>query len=229
MPVNLADGSRIRIANNELIFIHETSGTVDSEAFAATLAASMDQSEAAPRMVAILVCDIRGFSTISESVPPDLLAPFLGQWFREAGNIVQQVNGIVDKFIGDAMLAYWPQTESDPGNECITAFKVGKQLLELATKRRWPQLNLPFQIAVALHHGRVTFGNIGLVAQRDATIIGDAVNTAFRIEGIMKQLGQRLVASESFAEILPDRTGLADLGEKELKGKAQRVRIFGLE
>lgn len=229
MPVNLTDGSRIRIANNELIFVHETSGTVDSEAFAATLAASMDQSESAPRMVSILVCDVRGFSTISESVPPDLLAPFLGQWFREAGNIVQQVNGIVDKFIGDAMLAYWPQTESDPGAECLTAYNVGKKLLEIATKRRWPQLNLPFQIAVALHHGRVTFGNIGLVAQRDATIIGDAVNTAFRIEGIMKQLGQRLVASENFAQVLPDRTGLTDLGEKELKGKAQRVRVFGLQ
>lgn len=229
MPVNLTDGSRIRIANNELIFMQETSGTVDSEAFAATLAASMDQSVGPPRNVAILVCDIRGFSTISESVPPDLLAPFLGQWFREAGNIVQQTNGIVDKFIGDAMLAYWPQSDQDPGAECLVSFNVGKKLLDLATKRRWPQMNLPFQIAVALHHGRVTFGNIGLVAQRDATIIGDAVNTAFRLEGIMKLLGQRLATSDSFAQVLPDRSELKDLGEKELKGKAQRVRVFGLD
>jgi adenylate cyclase len=87
-----------------------------------------------------------------------------------------------------------------------------------------------FEIAVALHHGIVTCGNIGLIAQRDATIIGDTVNTVFRIEGVMKQLGQKITASHDFIQSLPTppTATLADLGEHHLKGKNQAVRLFGL-
>ncbi len=88
----------------------------------------------------------------------------------------------------------------------------------------------PFRIAVALHHGPVTCGNIGLVAQRDATIIGDTVNTVFRIESVMKQFGgYRLVASHDLVSTLPSRPADArDLGEHQLKGKNQHVGLFGM-
>ena len=80
-----------------------------------------------------------------------------------------------------------------------------------------------------MHYGRVAFGNIGLVAQRDATIIGNAVNTTFRLESVMKELGQKLLVSEQLVEALPDglRGQYSDLGEKSLKGKHEMVRVFG--
>ncbi|HEY5793160.1 MAG TPA: adenylate/guanylate cyclase domain-containing protein, partial [Chthoniobacterales bacterium] len=84
----------------------------------------------------------------------------------------------------------------------------------------------PFAIAVALHHGVVTCGNIGLVAQRDATIIGDTVNTAFRLEGVMKELGVSCLCSESFAKTFPHSHGFRDLGPRLLKGKSKPVRVF---
>jgi adenylate cyclase len=82
---------------------------------------------------------------------------------------------------------------------------------------------------VALHHGVVTCGNMGFVAQRDATIIGDTVNTVFRIETVMKQLNQKLAASQDFLRTLADPgIQLADLGVHQLKGKYQPVRLYGL-
>ena len=82
---------------------------------------------------------------------------------------------------------------------------------------------------MALHHGIVTCGNLGLVAQGDATIIGDTVNTVFRIESVMKQLNQRLALSQDFLSSLPSPgIDLNDLGEHRLKGKHQAVRLFGL-
>ncbi len=97
----------------------------------------------------------------------------------------------------------------------------------------WPHRILcdpaPLDIAVAIHHGVVTCGNIGLVAQRDATIIGDTVNTVFRIESVMKQLNQKLTVSQDFVNTLNEQTvAFRDLGEHQLKGKNQAVRLFGL-
>ncbi len=228
-PVVLENGAVIRITNNELVFEQcETPGTDDG--YDVTLAAGTDSAHDEMATVAIMVCDIRGFSTMSEILSEDVLARSLGEWFREAGNIVQQSGGTIDKFIGDAILAYWIAGGED-GGEARRAWETGVTLLDLATTRRWPDHDRPFQIAVALHHGTVTCGNIGLVAQRDATIIGDAVNTVFRMEGVMKQFDQRLTASTDFVSLLSAEAQLSfrDLGEHQLKGKNQLIRLMGWE
>ncbi|MDX2080574.1 MAG: adenylate/guanylate cyclase domain-containing protein [Terrimicrobiaceae bacterium] len=229
-PVILEHGAVIRITNNELVFEqHESApgeGTIE-----VTLAAGTDPTHDESCTVAIMVCDIRGFSTMSEILPEDVLARTLGEWFREAGNLVQQAAGTIDKFIGDAILAYWI-AGSEPGAEARRAFETGRALLTKAGSHGWPgHSDKPFRIAVALHHGVVTCGNIGLVAQRDATIIGDAVNTVFRMEGVMKQFNQRLTASADFVGCLgeADRSEFRDLGEHQLKGKNQLVRLMGWE
>jgi adenylate cyclase len=229
-PVILEHGAVIRITTNELVFEQSEGGASDS-AHDVTLAAGTDATHDESATVAIMVCDIRGFSTMSEVLPEDVLARTLGDWFREAGNLVQENGGTIDKFIGDAILAYWIQG-SETGAEVHRAFSTGRELLEKAMTRRWPDhADKPFQIAVAFHHGVVTCGNIGLVAQRDATIIGDAVNTVFRIESVMKPLGQRLTASADFHSFLPGdtRSSFDDLGDHQLKGKNQLVRLFGLK
>ena len=110
----------------------------------------------------------------------------LGAWFRETGNIVTQSGGTIDKFIGDAILAYWGGG-GGAGDDCRAAFAVGRAMLELAAARTWPN-GAPFHIAVALHYGKVTCSNVGVAAERDATIIGDAVNTVFRLEAVSKEL-----------------------------------------
>jgi adenylate cyclase len=235
LPVTLVNGAKIRIANNEILFEQEAEHGGE-DAIEATLAASTDQHAQSVRPAAILVCDIRGFSTQSEKIPAEGLSQILGQWFREAGNVVQRSGGIIDKFIGDAILAYWQPgqatpsatTPDGPSPECAAAFEAGCAMLRMASKMKWPN-EKPFEVGVALHHGKVSFSNIGLVAQRDATIIGDAVNTAFRLESIMKELKQKLLLSERIVDMMPEKEMFVDLGEKALKGKAQLVRVFGMK
>lgn len=224
-PTILTPGAVIRISNNEIRF-EQVEDPISDSGYDVTVASGTDTADHIAT-VAVMVCDIRGFSTMSETLPEDLLARTLGEWFRDAGDIIHATNGSVDKFIGDAVLAYWTQ-ETDGPNEAMAALESSQKLIEAAAKRHWPSSTAqPFNIAVALHHGVVTCGNIGLVAQRDATIIGDTVNTVFRIESVMKGLGQKVAASDDFLTRHGSKDDFHDLGEHQLKGKNQQVRLFG--
>jgi len=224
MPTTLADGARILIAKNELVF-ERVEEDFSSAHLEVTMAGSMAGVGSAIQPVALLVCDIRGFSTMAEKVSSDDLAQQLGVWFREAGNLVSKNGGTIDKFIGDAMLAYW----SGCGEEvdCPATLRIARQLLDLAARIKWSN-GEAFRVGVALHYGSVTCGNVGVDAQRDATIIGDAVNTVFRLESVMKELNQQILLSADFREHLSGNETLLDLGERKLKGKQQAVRIYGL-
>jgi adenylate cyclase len=225
MPVTLTDGARIRIADNNIIFSEHDDDTT-GEHNAMTLVGTVDHSVVNSRPVGLLVCDIRGFSAMSESVPGAEMAQTLGAWFRETGNMVAQSAGTIDKFIGDAMLAYWGAA-GEAAEDCGTALAAAKLMLNLADSRKWPD-GSPFRIAIALHYGKVTCSNVGVAAERDATIIGDAVNTVFRLEGISKELNQRVVMSGDFAENMPEvMRNCTDFGDRALKGKSQAVRVYG--
>jgi adenylate cyclase len=227
MPVTLESGSRIRIADYELVF-DQDSGEEEGEHVDATLAALSSDGSHAVLSVAILVCDIRGFTPMAEKLGEQKIAHLLGNWFRDTGNIVHSAGGIIDKYIGDALLAYWPARDQE-GTESAICLDSALAILQLASSRTWGEPDQPFRVGIALHFGRVTSSNIGQVAVRDATIIGDAVNTAFRLEGVMKLLNQRLVMSQDFATVLPEGRNLTDFGEFQLKGKSQLVRVYGLE
>lgn len=224
-PMTLAHGARIVIAKNELLFqqIEDDFSTAHLEV---TMAGSMVGTSSAIRPVALLVCDIRGFSSMAEKISSGDLAQQLGVWFREAGNLVNKSGGTIDKFIGDAVLAYWSGC-GDEEVDCAATLNLARDLLALAGKMTWSG-GQPFRVGVALHYGAVTCGNVGLDAQRDATIIGDAVNTVFRLESVMKELNQLVLLSADFRERLPENEKLIDLGERKLKGKQQAVRIYGL-
>src|SRR4029434_9490665 len=108
------------------------------------------------------------------------------------------------------------------------AFDVAEKILRLAGVRTWPG-GEPFRVVVALHYGTVTCTNVGVAAERDATIIGDAVNTVFRLEAVAKEIEQDLVLSSDVAEHLPVHAArFKDFGERALKGKHHTTRIFAL-
>jgi adenylate cyclase len=226
VPVTLSNGSRIRIADNVMTFSEEMADTTQ-EHLQLTVAGSGTHQAIVSRPVSLLVCDIRGFSSMSERTAPNDVAQVLGAWFRETSNLVTDTNGTIDKFIGDAMLAYWGNAHDAP-LDCAAALEAGRKMLARAAVRSWPT-GEPFRIAVALHFGNVTCSNVGVdAAGRDATIIGDAVNTVFRLEALSKQLGRSLVFSSDFAEHLSLTGDFEDLGEQSLKGKTQAVRVFSL-
>ena len=225
VPMTLTDGSRIRIADNVMTFKEEAPDTT-SEHLQMTVAGSGAHHAIITKPVALLVCDIRGFSAMSEKTAPNDVAQVLGAWFRETGNLVTDTAGTIDKFIGDAMLAYWGNSQDGPA-DCACALEAGRKMLAKAAVRTWPT-GEPFRIAVALHYGNVTCSNVGVAAERDATIIGVAVNTVFRLEALSKQLGRSLVFSQEFAEHLSLTGDFEDHGDQTLRGKTQPVRVFSL-
>ena len=225
VPVILEDGARIRIADNLITFIERHDETTD-EHLQVTIAGGPNSLATGVIPVALLVCDICNFNAMSEKTPPSQVAQLLGSWFREIAGVVGRVGGTLDKFIGDTLLAYWGNTANAKLN-CGAAFAAARQMLTLAEKRRWPD-GTDFPVCIALHHGPVTCSNVGIVAARDATIVGDPVNTTFRLESVAEELNERLVLSGDFCAQLPGAVALRDFGERALKGKSQLVRVYGL-
>jgi adenylate cyclase len=221
-PVALEPGSVIRIADTEITFLIDELAAAPEDR---TIFTPGVTPATAATPAALLVCDIRGFSQRAERLAVDDLAPLLGAWFREIGDAVERSGGTVDKFIGEAMLAYWGSGQGR--SACEQALGVTRQLLALAAARRWPGGGA-FEIVIALHYGKATLSNVGLRGERDATIVGDAVNVAFRLEAVAKTVGQSVVFSEDFRAALAFPPGLQDLGERVLKGRAQPMRLFSL-
>jgi adenylate cyclase len=229
-PEELKPGAIIKISGVEILF-QPLEAEHQAGAEMTLVAAGADTAAGESLLVSVMVCDLRGFSTMSEKLGEVEVSQTLGQWFRVAGGIVQEHGGTVDKFLGDALLAYWISSDGEGESEAQRAITAGRLLLEKAATQSWPgPERVPLRVAVALHRGLVCSGNIGLEAQRDATIIGDTVNTVFRMEALMKQLGQRIVWSADFAAGLSTPVeGAHDLGPRKVKGKNQEVHLFGLD
>lgn len=223
MPATLEHGAKIRIADTLLTFVEEAEDP-DLDHLEATLADAETDTSFEARAAALLVCDIRGFSTLSEKVTSGDLAQLLGAWFRESGNVIVKSGGTIDKFLGDAVLAYWGGLSGN--HNCTPALETALELQRLAAERVWGGSE-PLKIATALHYGNVTCTNVGMTAERDATIIGDAVNTVFRLEHVSKELNEPVLCSEDFVQQLVCAADFRDLGEQALKGKSQMVRVFG--
>jgi len=223
------------LRNGDLIRIGETILRFEMEGAAAG-ALSPEQTVYERTMMAIrmstmvvLVCDIRRFTRIGELLPPDQLSRFLGSWFRQASEAITSRGGVVDKFIGDAVMAYWPVEPESPEAAAESAVEAAKAMHALARDVQVPgHPRFEFQVGVGLNQGLVSSGNIGMQSQRDTTIMGDAVTLAFRLEGVCKVKGLPIVAGAEVAKTLAARHAFVPLGKVKLKGKTTSPEAFGL-
>lgn len=180
------------------------------------------------REICLLFSDIRGFTTLSESLPPEEVTRLLDRYFSRMVAAIHAHGGTLDKFMGDGIMAFFgaPQPRD---NSCADAFAAGQAMLaalaefnrELAAEGR-----APLAIGIGLHYGAAVVGYIGAADRHEYTAIGDAVNAASRIEGLTKEAGYPLLASRAVLDRLPDRDGFVPLGERAVKGRAA-VEVFG--
>jgi len=185
------------------------------------------------RKLSILFSDIRSFTTISEGMAPDDLVNSLNRYFSGQVDIIYNRNGIVDKYIGDAIMAFWgaPDSREDDALQSVIS---GLEMVEAVGKFNENQRKLgkcEFQIGIGLNYGEVTVGNIGSERKMDYTVIGDAVNLASRMEGLTKTYHSDLLISESLFEELRKNSPDSGLHYRLLdtvavKGKTKGVRIF---
>ena len=175
---------------------------------------------------AILLCDLRGFTAMSDRLPAETVIAHLDSYFDVVGRQVQRYHGEVLEFIGDGVLAAFDIDGGKRGAACCQALHAAIALLH-----RMAALNRgaaePMNVVVALHLGEVVYGNIGAADRLDFTVIGPAVNEAARIEGLCKELDRTLLASASFAESCTCEP-LVSLGRHALRGVAGLHEIFTL-
>lgn len=185
------------------------------------------------RKLSILFSDIRSFTTISEGLAPDDLVNSLNRYFTGQVDIIYNRKGIVDKYIGDAIMAFWgaPEKHEDDALQSVLS---GLEMIEAVEKFNENQRTLgkcEFKIGIGLNYGEVTVGNIGSERKMDYTVIGDAVNLASRMEGLTKTYHSEILISESLFEELRKNSPNSGLSYRLLdtvavKGKTKGVRIF---
>jgi class 3 adenylate cyclase len=178
--------------------------------------------------VAIMFCDMRDFTSMSEAASAEEVIIFLNNFFSDLSEIVARHGGTINKFMGDAVLAvYGLESESNPVEDAV------RSALEILDHTR--QFTLPDgghpDMGAGIHYGTVMAGTIGSEQRYEYTFLGDAVNTASRLEGLTKRLKYRIVVSSEGYLQLPDdtRRQFNDLGQQRVRGKSEPLHVFGTE
>jgi class 3 adenylate cyclase len=181
--------------------------------------------------VTVLFSDIRNFTTISESLAPGQVVEMLNRYLTRACEPILAAGGMVDKFVGDAIMAVFGAPAAHP-DHARRALRAALGLLAAAREfhdwlaQRFPGLGLPeFKIGVGLHTGEAVVGNIGSPKRLEYTAIGDTVNTASRLEGLSKELGWAIVASRATLNAAGGGVLVGDCRTVLVKGRREPVEV----
>ena len=184
------------------------------------------------RTLAILFSDIRSFTTISEKLPPDELVNSLNRYFQTMVEIIMDRHkGIVDKYIGDAIMALFgaPVMHEDDALASVMAGLEMRDALDVFNEKQKAAGFPEFHTGVGINFGEVTVGNIGTEKKMDYTVIGDNVNLASRLEGLTKYYHQGIIISESLHDRVKDTVACRLLDLVTVKGKTQGVKIYSVK
>jgi len=192
------------------------------------LAGGEDQLGGKDQEIVILFSDIRSFTTLSEKLGARGTVNMLNEYFAEMVDVIFKHKGILDKYIGDAMMALFGapfKAEDDADRAVMTAEEMMAELA-LLNKRREDKGLQAIHIGVGLAMGKVVVGNIGSPKRMEYTVIGDSVNLASRLEGANKFYGTSILISESLAMRLTRPTLMREVDKLRVKGKNEPVTIF---
>ncbi|MBM3558116.1 MAG: adenylate/guanylate cyclase domain-containing protein [Alphaproteobacteria bacterium] len=176
----------------------------------------------------VWMCDLRGFTTLAETMPRDRVLAALNEFFETMAKPVGRHGGEILKFIGDAMLAIFPV---EPGVEvagvagrALAAASEAESEMDRLNRKREGEGDFALDFGLALHVGELAYGNIGAPDRLDFTVIGPAVNLASRLQGLSPELGRRVVLSADFTRAAGG--GFPSLGAHRLKGLETPQEVF---
>ncbi len=180
------------------------------------------------RELTIFFSDLQGFTSLSEGLTPDELIALLNDYLSDMTDIVTESGGTVDKFEGDAIIAFWnaPLDVPDHPNVAVSAaLECQRRLDELRPAFR-DRVGRDLYMRIGLNTGEAVVGNMGSRSRFDYTMLGDAVNLAARLEGVNKQFGTYTMISESTASTLSDGIACRELGRIAVVGRSEPVRVY---
>jgi adenylate cyclase len=182
------------------------------------------------RRVTIFFTDLAGFTTLAESLPPQQSVMILHTIFNSFTEVIIQNKGVIDKYIGDAIMAFWGaplETDNDEINACRAALQCVEKLQginEDYKDKGWSRVD----VRIGVHTGDAVVGNMGSDRLFDYTVIGDTVNLASRLESVNKVFRTHIIISDDTLKKTDQHFFVRDLGLIEVKGKTKAVNIFEL-
>jgi adenylate cyclase len=174
----------------------------------------------------VMICDLRGFTTISELWPRDDVITMLNEYFEVVSAPLEQNGGEILKFIGDGMLAIFPLNRPAACSDALAAILSVRAGMAALNERRVGAGLEPLGYGIGVNVGDVMYGNIGTPKRLDFTVIGPAVNAAARLEGLTKSFDRTALFSGAFAEMVGSPS-LRSLGRHPLRGLGEPLEVFG--
>lgn len=183
--------------------------------------------EAESREMTVLFCDVVGFTSISEQLEPRVLSQVMNEYLSAMTAVIYQQGGTIDKYIGDAIMAFWGAPLADPAHarhavQAALAMQVRMDRLRSDfAARGWPEL----QIGIGINSGQMRVGNMGSSYRMAYTVMGDAVNLASRLEGLTRQYGVWIIAGAATQQQVPEVVW-CELDAVRVKGKQEPLSVF---
>jgi len=215
--------------------IRETFGKyVDPRIVEGLIDRPMLAAEGQRRVMTVLFCDVRGFTSTSEGMTPQGLVKVMNRYFSTMSGPIRDHEGIIDKYIGDAIMAYWGPPFTDHAAQARLASLAALKMLELVPQLRieLPELlgvrTLPnaFDLRIGIATGDVLVGSIGSELMMNYTVMGDTVNLASRLEGANKEYGGRILVSEATVAGASDAVEAREIDRVAVLGQNQPQAVF---
>jgi adenylate cyclase len=223
LPV-LALVSEIRMKNRLARTLLET--YVGSHASELILAGATRRGSGTTVRAAIMICDLRDFTAISDNWPRDDVIDLLNGYFDAMSEPIARHGGEILKFIGDGLLAIFPLSEPRACANLLHAVTEARQAMTALNEKNGETGRAPLNYGIGVHVGDVMYGNIGSHARLDFTVIGPAVNMASRLEALTKQLGKPVLLSRAFADSVEGDFALEPVGEYPVRGFSDPIELF---
>lgn len=226
LPV-LALVSEIRVKNRLARTLLET--YVGSHAGELILAGATRRGTGTTVRAAIMICDLRDFTKISDNWPRDDVIDLLNDYFDAMSEPIARHGGEILKFIGDGLLAIFPLQAPNACANLLHAVTEARQAMAALNERNSATSRAPLNYGIGVHVGDVMYGNIGSTSRLDFTVIGPAVNMASRLEALTKQLGRTVLLSRDFAELVEGKFKLERVGRHEVRGFSDPIELFAFQ
>lgn len=223
LPV-LALVSEIRVKNRLARTLLET--YVGTHAGELILAGATRRGTGTTVRAAIMICDLRDFTKISDNWPRDDVIDLLNDYFDAMSDPIARHGGEILKFIGDGLLAIFPLDRPDACANLLRAVTEARQAMAALNQRNNGTGRAPLNYGIGVHVGDVMYGNIGSTTRLDFTVIGPAVNMASRLEALTKQVGKPVLLSRDFAELVTPEFELERIGQHSVRGFSEPIELF---
>lgn len=181
----------------------------------------------------IFFSDIRSFTALSEKLTPDEVVEFLNEYFARMCECVDKTFGIVDKFVGDAVMAVWgaPESSGSPQSDAWNAIKAALMMriaLFHFNRKREKEGKTPIKIGCGINSGPIVAGQIGCEGHMNYTVIGDTVNLASRTEALNKPFATDILITENTYKLVKDKIIAEEMPGVHVKGKTDAIRMFAV-